>query len=267
MKEIENKYKELNKKAWNNKVKTHIDSDFYDMKNFLKGQTSLNSIELELLGEITGKSVLHLQCHFGQDTISLSKMWADATGVDISDVAIDEAVKLAKTMGTNTKFVCSDIYELPNNLEGKFDYVFTSYGTIGWLPDLNKWAKVVSHFLKPDGRFLIVDFHPFVWMYDNDFAKIEYSYFNREAIIENETGTYADPNSEIEQTTVGWNHSTSDLINSLIKNNISIQSFDEYDYSPYNCFKGMIEVEKKKFRLEKFSDKMPMVYALVGRKI
>ena len=266
MKNIEKNYKELNKKAWNNKVLTHMDSEFYDMKAFMKGKSSLNSIELELLGDITGKSVLHLQCHFGQDSISLSKMGAKVTGADISDIAIEEARKIADKMNTNTSFVCSDIYDLPENLSGKFDIIFTSYGTIGWLPDLDKWAKVVSHFLKPNGRFIIVDFHPFVWMYDNDFNKIEYSYFNKEAIVENETGTYADRESEIEQTTVGWNHSTSELLNSLIKNNIRIESYTEYDYSPYNCFKGMVEYSPGKYRIEKFGDKLPLVYGLVGKK-
>ena len=153
MKNIEENYKVLNKKAWNNKVLTHMDSDFYDMKGFLNGKSSLNSIELELLGDITEKSILHLQCHFGQDSISLSKTGAKVTGADISDIAIEEARKIADKMNTVTSFVCSDIYDLPENLSGEFDIVFTSYGTIGWLPDLDKWAKVVSHFLKPNGRF------------------------------------------------------------------------------------------------------------------
>ena len=162
-------YKAINKESWNRRTESHYDSDFYDNKNFIKGKNSLNDIELDILGDVSGKSILHLQCHFGQDTISFTRMGAKATGVDLSDKAIEKAKELAEITGSDADFVCSDIYELPNVLEGKFDIVFTSYGTIGWLPNLDKWAKVIKHFIKPGGQFLIADFHPTLWMFDDDF--------------------------------------------------------------------------------------------------
>lgn len=265
MKNIETKYKELNQQAWNNKVESHFNSGFYDMKSFLAGNTSINSIELEMLGDISGKSILHLQCHFGQDTLSLARMGASVTGVDLSDVAIEKAKQLADELNIDANFVCCDIYDLPNHLDDNFDIVFTSYGTIGWFPDLDKWAYLISNYLKPDGRFIFVDFHPFVWMYDRNFTKFEYSYFNKEPIIETEKGTYADRDADLEQTTVGWNHSISEVVNSLIKHGIQILALDEFDYSPYNCFNKMIEFEPKKYRIESFGDKLPLVYAIEGR--
>lgn len=259
-------YIELNRNAWNNKVESHVNSDFYNMKGFLAGETSLNSIELEMLGDIEGKSVLHLQCHFGQDTLSLARMGAEVTGVDLSDVGIEKAKQLNQDLGLDAKFICCDIYDLPNHLEEKYDIVFTTYGTIGWFPDLDKWAALISRYLKPEGKFIFVDFHPFVWMYDSDFTKFEYSYFKKEAIVETETGTYADKEAELTQTTVGWNHGISEVVNSLIKNGIQISALDEYDYSPYNCFKNMVEFEPKKYRIINFEDKLPLVYSIEGLK-
>jgi len=141
----ENNYIEINKQSWNKKTDAHINSDFYDMPGFLNGNTSLNSIELELLGDITGKEILHLQCHFGQDTISLGRLGAHATGVDLSDNAIAQAKLLTEKTKADAKFICCDIYELPNYLDKQFDIVFTTYGTIGWLPDLNKWASIIHN--------------------------------------------------------------------------------------------------------------------------
>lgn len=263
----EKNYIEINRESWNNRTDAHLKSDFYDLQGFKNGNTSLNSIEMSLLGNVSGKSILHLQCHFGQDSISLSRLGAKVTGVDLSDKAIESAKKLASEIHVDAAFICTDIYELPSYLDQEFDIVFTSYGTIGWLPDLDKWANVVSRFLKPNGKFVFVEFHPVVWMFDDNFASINYRYFNSGAITETETGTYADKTADITQEYVMWNHSFGEVVNSLIKNNLSIDSLDEYDYSPYNCFNNTIEVEPKKFRIAHLGDKIPMVYSLVATKI
>ena len=262
----EKNYIEINRESWNNRTDAHLESEFYDLEGFKNGNTSLNDIELDLLGDIKGKSILHLQCHFGQDSISLSRLGAEVTGVDLSDKAIQSAKKLAKETNTDTTFICSDIYDLPNHLEKEFDIVFTSYGTIGWLPDLDKWAKVVSIFLKPNGKFVFVEFHPVVWMFDDNFENIAYRYFNSGAIVEIESGTYADKNADITQDYVMWNHGFSEVLNSLITNGLEINSLDEYDYSPYNCFNKTIEIAPKKFRIEHIGDKIPMVYSVLATK-
>jgi len=262
----ENNYIEINRQSWNNKTEAHLKSEFYDLDNFVKGQTSLNSIELALLGEVKGKTILHLQCHFGQDTISLSRLGAEVTGIDLSDKAIQSAKQIAVDTKSNANFICCNIYDLPNYLDKQFDIVFTSYGTIGWLPDLDKWAKIVSQFLKPNGQFVFVEFHPVVWMFDDNFEKIGYNYFNAGAIVESESGTYADKTADITQENVTWNHGLSEVMNSLIKNGLDINSLDEYDYSPYNCFNNTIEFETKKYRIAHLQNKIPMVYSIVAKK-
>lgn len=255
-------YIEINRQSWNNRTAHHLKSEFYDQGNFMKGNSSLNEIELNFLKDIKGKSVLHLQCHFGQDSISLSRLGAKVTGVDFSEKAIDAAKVISKELKINTEFICSDVYELPNILDKKFDVVYTSYGTIGWLPDLDKWAQVISHFLKPNGKLLFVEFHPVVWMYNDDFNKIAYRYFNSGAIIESENGTYTDRSADLAQEYVMWNHSLSEVITSLIRQNLTIKTFEEYDYSPYNCFNHTIEFEPKKFRIKHLENNIPMVYLI-----
>lgn len=259
-------YKEVNRHSWNTKTVYHLNSDFYDVNGFLNGKTSLNSIELKLLGNIEGKSILHLQCHFGQDSISLARMGAHVTGVDLSDVAIGQAIELADKAGEKVSFICCDIYDLPSHLDQQFDIVFTSYGVVGWLPDLSKWANVVDRFLKPAGEFIMVEFHPVVWMFNNNFDKIEYSYFIGDAIIETEAGTYADKDAPIELQSITWNHSLSEVLNSLLSKNLQITSFDEYDYSPYNCFNKTIESEAGRFKIEHLTSKLPMVYSITAVK-
>lgn len=260
-------YIDTNRETWNKKVDFHLESSFYDMTSFRQGKSSLNSIELDLLGDVKGKSILHLQCHFGQDSISLSRLGAQVTGVDLSDYAIDKARNLATELNTDTQFICCNLYDLENHLSGQFDVVFTSYGTIGWLPDLEKWAKLIAHFLKPNGRFVFVEFHPVVWMFDDDFDRVGYRYFNSGAIIESHTGTYADKSADITQTSITWNHGLAEVFTSLIQNGLQIAVFQEFDYSPYNCFNHTEEFESGKFRIAHLQDKIPMVYALSAVKI
>ena len=262
----EKNYIKINRQSWNAKTDIHLKSEFYDLEGFLNGNTSLNEIELNLLGNIQGKSILHLQCHFGQDSISLSRLGADVTGIDLSDKAIEAAKELSSKTKDSTTFICCDIYDLPKHLDKQFDIVYTSYGTIGWLPDLDKWAHIISKFLKPKGTFVFVEFHPVVWMFDDNFDKIGYNYFNSGAIVETESGTYADVQAEITQEYVMWNHSISEVLNSLIGNNIEINLFEEIDYSPYNCFKHTAEFEPKKFRIKHLDNKIPMIYSIVGTK-
>lgn len=263
----EQNYLTINRLAWNNKVDSHLNSDFYDLPGFISGNSSLNSIELDLLGDVKGKSILHLQCHFGQGSISLARLGAHVVGVDLSDKAIESAKELARQTRTEVQFICCDIYDLPNHLKDQFDIVYTSYGTIGWLPDLDKWAAVVAQFLKPKGKFVFVEFHPVVWMFDDNFDKIAYNYFNTGPIVESEEGTYADRKAEINHDYVCWNHSLSEVINNLIKHNLAISTLKEYDYSPYNCFNKTIEYEPRKYRIEQLDNKIPMVYALTATKL
>ncbi len=257
-------YLQINKQTWNDKVAVHIDSDFYDQENFINGKNTLPQTDLDALGDISGKRILHLQCHFGQDSLSLARLGAKVTGIDFSEEAIIKAKALNEKLGLDAEFICCDVYETLQNITEKYDIVYTSYGTIGWLPDLDKWASVISNALKPNGKFVFFEFHPVVWMYDNDFNEVYYNYFKSEAIYEEETGTYADKSAEIENKTITWNHSLSEVFQSLIKQNIMIKNFQEFDYSNYNCFSHTEEFEPGKFRIQKFGNKIPMMYGIVG---
>ncbi|MCD6062181.1 MAG: methyltransferase type 11 [Flavipsychrobacter sp.] len=259
-------YLEKNRHSWNQRTEVHVTSEFYDIPGFLNGNSSLKDIELNLLGDIKGKSILHLQCHFGQDTLSMARMGAKVTGVDLSDKAIEKAKELAQQMALDAEFICCDLYELPKYLDKQFDIVFTTYGTIGWLPDLDKWAGIVSRYLKPGGQFIFVEFHPVVWMFDDAVEKVGYNYFNEGPIEESENGTYANKNAAVKIEYVGWNHSISEVVNNLIKYGLEINNLEEFDYSPYNVFANPLEFEKGKFRVAHHGNRLPLVYSIVATK-
>lgn len=259
-------YIAINKESWNKRTEFHIESDFYDMDAFKAGKTSLNTIELALLGDVKGKRILHLQCHFGQDSLSLARMGAKITGIDLSDKAIVAAKTLNKELNLDAEFIVSDVYDLPNHLKGEFDIVYTSYGVIGWLPDMDKWGEIISHYLKPNGQFVFVEFHPNVWMYDDDFKAVTYNYFKTEPIVEEEQGTYADKNTQVEFKYVCWNHGLSEVMSGLLSNGIEITDFKEYNYSPYDCFSHTKKIEERKYQIKPFGDKMPLCYSIVAHK-
>jgi 2-polyprenyl-3-methyl-5-hydroxy-6-metoxy-1,4-benzoquinol methylase len=255
-------YIATNKALWNAKTPHHIDSAFYRHSDFKAGLNTLNEIELKLLGDVNGKSILHLQCHFGQDSLSLARMGAKVTGIDLSTAAIAEAQKLNTELGLDAEFTCTNIYDLPQVLDRQFDIVFTSYGTICWLPDLTAWAKIVSQYLAPGGSFIFAEFHPAVWMFDNHFTHVQYPYFNREPIEEVEAGTYADQNAPIALNSITWNHHLSEIFQSLLNEKLQMVSFEEFDYSPYPCFPETVEIAPRKYQIPGMEGKLPMMYGL-----
>jgi SAM-dependent methyltransferase len=256
-----------NQKLWNNKVDVHVASDFYNVEKFKAGDTSLNAVELKEMGDVNGKTLLHLQCHFGMDTISWARKGAITTGLDFSDKAISQANQLAKELQVNSRFVCANVYDTDLYIREQFDIVFTSYGTIGWLPDLKKWANVIAERLKPGAMFYMVDFHPIVWMFDNMFTRIQYPYFNEGKPFEEvSSGTYADRSADLHDTEYGWNHSISDILNSLIEAGLTIEFFNEHKSSPYHSFRTMTEVEPGSFQITGLENKIPLLFSLKATK-
>lgn len=255
-------YISANKDLWNKRVAIHVKSDFYDLASFKSGKTSLNDIELNAVGDVKGKSLLHLQCHFGMDTLSWAREGAIVTGVDFSAEAINTATGLAKETGLDATFICSDIYDLPHNLDQQFDIVFTSYGVIGWLPDLDKWAAVISNSLKPGGIFFMAEFHPVLWMMDDDFSYLKYSYFNDEVIETVSTGTYGDRYADISGKEYGWNHSFDEILGSMLKYDLRITEFKEFSFSPYNCFNKTVKGADNMYRIQNLENKLPMIYSI-----
>lgn len=259
-------YFTANREGWNLRTEVHKKSAFYDVEAWKQGGLSLTPIELKEMGDVRGKSLLHLQCHFGQDTLSWARLGAEVTGCDLSDKAVGYARELSAELQLPARFVCCNLYDLPEHLDARFDVVFTSYGTIGWLPDLQRWAEVVAHFLKPGGFFYIADFHPVLWMFDDNMERLTYAYHNTGVIETAQTGTYADRSAEIAYREYGWNHSLSEILNSLIQQGLRIEFLNEYPYSPYDCFAKTVKGDDGFFRIRGLENIIPMVYTIGARK-
>jgi len=257
---------------WNELTSIHARSAFYDLAGFKTGKSSLKAIEVGELGEVTGKSLLHLQCHFGMDTLSWARRGAQVTGVDFSDQAIATARSLGQELGIAADFYRSDLYALPNVLVGEFDIVFTSYGVLCWLPDLERWAQVIARFLKPGGTFYIVDEHPFANVLEDDTTtgsfKVAYSYFySSEPFRWDGEGTYADRNAAVEhRTTFEWTHSLSDILNALIAAGLRVEFLHEFPYLMYAKLACMEEGEDGWWRLKDRSVSLPLLFSLKALK-
>lgn len=259
-------YFKNNQQVWDDRVSGHTKSKFYDLEGFMEGKNMLRDIELAEIGEVRGKKMLHLQCHFGLDSMSFSRMGAKVTGVDFSAEAIKEACKISKAAGLDTEFLCCNIYDLKNHLKDQYDIVFTSYGVIGWLPDLENWAKLIYDFLKPGGFFYMVEFHPLIWIFNDELTRITYSYFNIETLEVEQQGSYVDKNSETRHKEYSWNHPLSDVLSSLRTAGLDLDFFNEYDYSPYECFPNMVCNPEGNYYIKGLEKKLPLTYSIKATK-
>ena len=259
-------YFDINKATWNDKVKVHAKSDMYDLEAFKTGKSSLMSYELEALGDVFGKSLLHLQCHFGQDTLSWSRMGAKCTGIDLSDEGIKLAQNLNDELKLDAEFICCNVLDTSKYVKDTFDIVFTSYGVIGWLPDLKPWGKMIAERLKKGGTFFMAEFHPIVWMFDYLDHKpiMKYGYMQDEVIYEEYEGTYADETSKMLSKEYGWNHGLSEVVNSLIEAGLHIENLKEFDESPYDVLPNLVKTDSAMFTTE---DKLyPLIFTLKASK-
>ena len=187
-------------------------------------------------------------------------------GVDLSDDAIELAEKINDELHLDATFICCNVYDTSEFVKEQFDIVFTSYGTIGWLPDLDPWAKVIAERLKPGGYFYMAEFHPVVWMFDDDFTHIKYHYDNKEIIVMEDQPTYTGDKNEIAGKEYSWNHSISEVLNALINAGLKIEFLNEHTFSPYSNFKNSVETEKGEWHIKGMEGKIPMVYSLRARK-
>lgn len=253
-------YLKANRETWDKRTDIHVASRFYDVDGFLAGATSLKEIELAELKNVEDKKLLHLQCHFGLDSLSWARLGAQVTGVDLSPKAIARAGDIRDRANLNARFICSDIYAFGERARPEFDIAFTSYGAVCWLPDLARWAQTIAASLKPGGTFFMAEFHP---IYDL-FAG--YSYFHEDEPNVEEEGTYTENCDGVLSTNVTWSHPISDVINSLLKVGIELVHVHEFPFSPYNCFEGMVERSPGRFYLDHGSFSIPLVYSIKGRR-
>lgn len=263
-------YQKANRALWNERALIHAKAEFYDVEGFKTGKSTLRPIELEELGDVSGKSLLHLQCHFGLDTLSWARRGAKVTGVDFSDQAIALARSLSKELGIEANFICSDVYDLPKVLTSEFDIVFTSYGVLCWLSDLKEWAQVIAHFLKRDGIFYMVEEHPVgnVFDYEARELRVAYSYFHSPEPLECKVeGSYADPNAKVSQkVSYEWQHSLSDVLNALISAGLRIEFLHEFPFCMFQKFSFLEQGEDGWWRMKDRNDKIPLMFSLKATK-
>ncbi|MFX1482560.1 MAG: class I SAM-dependent methyltransferase [Promethearchaeota archaeon] len=267
------KFLKTNRELWDILATIHHETEFYDVEGFLKGKQTLDPIEIDELPDLRGKSLLHLQCHFGMDTLSLAKLGAIATGVDFSSTAIELAKALSEAAGIDARFICSNVYDLPEVLDEKFDIVFTSGGVLVWLPDLDQWAKIISASLKPGGCFYIREDHPFAYIFDDEKdvheLKVKFPYFQSDRPLMFETeGSYADKDAKTgKMRSYEWNHTISQIINALINNGLRIDHFNEFPVSSYQALPFMEKNVDGRWILPQHENSVPLTFSIKATKV
>jgi SAM-dependent methyltransferase len=272
---------ELNRERWNEATRFHARENVYGIQDFKAGMCRLHRVEVEEVGDVRGKSLLHLQCHFGLDTLSWARRGADVTGVDFSPDGIALAKQLAAETNLPGTFVLSDVYTLRDALDapGAFDIVFTSYGAINWLPELGPWARTIAHFLKPGGFFYIAEGHPTALMFPtNEDLKRSggfrpwLDYFHDPAGIRwAPSADYADPNARHTLACHEWHHSLADIVNSLIGAGLVLEFLHEFPFCPWEVVAGVELMERFSsshgyYGLPASQSRMPLMFSLRARK-
>jgi SAM-dependent methyltransferase len=230
-------YREANRQLWEEWAAIHPGTDFYRVDDFKRGWDPLKPFEVEELGDVAGRTLLHLQCHFGRDTLAWARRGADVTGADFSATAIGTARELAAELGLKARFVQSELYDLPDHLGGQFDIVYTSFGAIYWLPDIDGWAGVVDHFLAPGGRFYIAEFHPVTHVFDDSSKatepRVEHPYFHRsKPTAWPVSGTCADRGAAVNsRVEYDWNHSLGDVVSAIAGRGLRIEFLHELPFT------------------------------------
>ena len=259
-----------NQALWDEWTAINANSKMYDLPGFKAGRKTLNALELDEVGDVQGKSLLHLQCHFGFDSLSWARLGARVTGVDFSPQAVRLARSLSAELNLPARFLCSDLYALPEQLDEQFDVVFTSYGVLTWLPNRVRWAQIVARYLKPGGIFYIAEFHPFAMVLNDGAAQPEmfYSYFDEGPTVCEVHGSYADPTAET-QTRVSyeWSYPLGEVVTNLIAAGLRIQFLHEWPYSCYQMFSYLVQGPDGLWRLPDGMKSLPLQFSIRAEKI
>jgi len=266
------RYRKSNRELWDKLTYINANSEMYDLEEFKRGKCTLDEIEVKEVGDVSGKSLLHLQCHFGQDTISWARRGAKVTGVDFSGEAVSLARELAEELGVEAEFILSDVYDLPEKLDRKFDVVFTSAGVLVWLPDLKEWGQVIGSLLKPGGAFYIREFHPTAYIFDDEDdsgqPRIRYPYFGSEKPLELESiGSYADKDSDLRSVSFEWPHSMSDIVNSLIKAGMRIDFLNEFPFTTHDSHLFLTRLDSGRWIYRDNPQSIPFMFSIKATKL
>ena len=265
-----------NRDVWDAWTGVHTASEFYDVASFRDGRrpVRLSDYERDEVGPVAGRSLLHLQCHFGLDTLSWARLGADVTGADFSEKAVDAARALAADIGVPATFVVSNLYDLPDVLEGEFDVVYTSKGVLGWLPDIAGWARVAAHFVKPGGIFYITEIHPVAQVFEDEGVapgelRLAYPYWSHEEPITFDVhGSYAAPDAIPGSGLVehSWDHSLGEIVTALIDAGLRIDFLHEFDFCEWKL-DFLVDADQRRFRLPADSrGQLPLFFSIRATK-
>ncbi len=272
-------YLAVNRAWWDERAPLHAAPDAgYRLDDFRRHPDRLHSIELAEVGDVAGRTLLHLQCHIGTDTLSWAGRGASVVGADFSPPALDVARGLARDLGLEdrARFVESDVYGLPSVLTGAFDVVFASWGAIGWLPDVARWFRVAAHFTAPGGFVYLADGHPTSWIFDEYPAapadlRVTYPYFTTPEPLAyvgpDETGSYAAPDaSTVHNATHEWVHPLGSIAQAAIDAGLVVEMLQEHDAVPWRVFPFLVEGDDGLFRMPPDTPSFPLAFSIRARK-
>lgn len=261
-----------NRELWNQWTDLHFDSEFYGVDRFREGALSVRPYDEEAVGPVTGLSLLHLQCHFGMDTLSWARLGAKVTGLDFSDRSIAKARELAHECGLAARFVCADIYRAPEEIAEQFDRVVTTEGVLPWLPDVRAWAEVVATMLRPGGEFYLREFHPVAQTLDaasddSGMPVFRYPYFSAGAgICSGSTGSYAVPHASLETVSYEWPHTLGEVVQALLDAGLSLTAMREFPFATYCALPWLERGEDGNWRWPGEHAVLPLMYSIKASK-
>lgn len=258
---------ETNRANWDERVPIHTGGDFYDVAGFIAGDERLRPFEVGEVGDVEGKSLLHLQCHFGMDTLSWARRGAKVVGLDFSKPAVEAAGRLASEMGLDAEFVHANVYDAKEALGGRtFDVVYTGLGALNWLPDIERWAEVASPLVAPGGFLYVSEFHPFTEVFGDDDLTVEHDYFHSGPMVWEEPGTYADFEAETTHNkTFEWNHGLGEVVSAAVAAGLSIEFLHEHGYTLFPRWPFLEKSGFDTYRLPEGTPKIPLMYSMKAR--
>jgi SAM-dependent methyltransferase len=264
-----------NRQLWDAWTKIHVASAFYDVPSFRTGARPIRlaDYELEEVGRVQGRTLLHLQCHFGLDTLSWARLGATVTGADFSEEAIVAARALADELKIPATFVVANLYDLPDALDGQFDIVYTSCGVLNWLPDIRGWARVASHFVRPGGFLYLTEIHPIALVFDDEGVmpgelRLAYPYWSHPEPLRFEVkGSYADPEAPTDGLVEhAWDHSLGEIVTALIEAGLRLEFLHEFDFVRWPV-EFLVEGDDGRWRLPEGSKgALPLFFSLKATK-
>jgi SAM-dependent methyltransferase len=256
----------VNRALWDERVPIHVASAFYDVEGFVDGGSTLRSFELEEVGDVEGVTLVHPQCHFGLDTLSWTRRGARVTGLDFSTPAILAARKLAADASLEAQFVEADVYGAVEALgDRRFDLVYTGLGALNWLPDIERWARVMAALMAPGGRFYLAEFHPFAGVFADEDLTVVYPYFHAEPFVWDEPGTYADPGAPtVHNRSIEWNHGLGAVVSALVSAGLRIEFLHEHDHTLFARWPFLEPGGDGTYRLPEGTPSLPLMYSLLA---